>query len=74
MVLMALIDANLEFIYVDAGQCGRHADGGIWRTPGTSRNRCEEPLRDRRRRGVPPHRELAAAVLPTQHGGVGDGV
>ena len=31
MVLMAVVDANLEFIYTDFGQYGRHADGGLWR-------------------------------------------
>ena len=31
LVLLALVDANLEFIYVDVGHCGRAADGGIWR-------------------------------------------
>ena len=30
-MLMAVVDANLEFIYTDVGQYGRHTDGGIWR-------------------------------------------
>ena len=30
-MLMAVVDANLEFIYTDVGQYVRHADGGIWR-------------------------------------------
>ena len=30
-MLMAVVDANLEFLYTDVGQYGRHADGGIWR-------------------------------------------
>ena len=73
VVLMALVDANLEFIYVDAGQC-RHlvelcpqpVDGTRSSphptAPGTSRYRCKESLGDHRRQGVPPHRELALAV------------
>ena len=28
---MVVVDANLEFIYTDIGQYGRHTDGGIWR-------------------------------------------
>ena len=76
---MALVDANLEFIYVNCGQLCPQPEDGTRSSPhptaqGTSRNRHEKPLRDRRRRGVPPHRELAAAVRPTQHGGAGDGV
>ena len=30
-MLMAVVDANLEFIYTDVGQYRRHADGGICR-------------------------------------------
>ena len=37
VVLMALLDANLEFIHVDVGQCGGHADGGIWRNCASTR-------------------------------------
>ena len=67
MVLMALIDANLEFIYVDAGQCGRHADGGIWRN-------CA--LNQRMEKGVaniPPPRELPGTDVKSPYVIVGDG-
>ena len=52
VVLMALVDANLEFIYVDAGQCGRHAEGGIWRNCAFNQ-RMEQGVAH-----IPPPREL----------------
>ena len=52
VVLMALVDANLEFIYFDAGQCGRHADGGIWRNCAFNQ-RMEQGVAH-----IPPPREL----------------
>ena len=67
VVLMALVDANLEFIYVDAGQCGRHADGGIWRN-------CA--LNQRMEQGVahiPPPRELPGTDVQSPYVIVGDG-
>ena len=84
VVLMALVDANLEFIYVDAGQCGRHADGGIWRNCALNQ-RIEQGVAH-----IPPPRELPGTDLKSpyvivgdgafpltehlQHGGAGDGV
>ena len=67
VVLMALVDANLEFIYVDARQCGRHADGGIWR-------KCA--LNQRMEQGVahiPQPRELPGTDVQSPYVIVGDG-
>ena len=66
VVLMALVDVNLEFLYVDAGQCGRHADGGIWRN-------CA--LNQRMEQGVahtPPPRELPGTDVQSPYVIVGD--
>ena len=67
MVLMALVDANLEFIYVDAGQCGRHADGGIWRNCALNQ-RIEQGLAH-----IPPPRELPGTDVKSPYVIVGDG-
>ena len=67
MVLMALVDVNLKFIYSDARQCGRHADGGIWRN-------CA--LNQRMEQGVahiPPPRELPSTEVKSPYVIVGDG-
>ena len=67
VVLIGLVDANLEFIYVDAGQCRHHADGGIWRN-------CA--LNQRMEQGVahiPPPRELPGADVQSPYVIVGDG-
>ena len=67
VVLMALVDANLEFIYVDAGQCWRHTDRGIWRN-------CA--LNQRMEQGVahiPPPRELPGTDVKSPYIIVGDG-
>ena len=67
VVLMALVDANLKFIYVDAGQCGRHADGGILQN-------CA--LNQRMEQGVahiPPPRELPSTDMKSPYVIVGYG-
>lgn len=30
VILMALVDADCKFLYVDVGSCGRASDGGVW--------------------------------------------
>lgn len=30
MILLALVDADYKFIYVDVGACGRAIDGDVW--------------------------------------------
>lgn len=30
MIMLAVVDANYKFIYVDVGACGRASDGGVW--------------------------------------------
>ena len=67
VVLMALVDVNLEFIYVDAGQCGRHADGGIWRNCALNQ-RIEQGVAH-----IPPPRELPGTVVQSPYVIVGDG-
>ena len=67
VVLMALVDANLEFIYVDTGQCGRHADGGIWRNCALNQ-RIEKGLAH-----IPPPRELPGTDVKSPYVIVGDG-
>ena len=67
VVLMALVDANLEFIYVDAGQCRRHADGGIWRYCALNQ-RIEKGLAH-----IPPPRELPGTGVKSTYVIVGDG-
>ena len=67
VVLMALVDANLEFIYVDAGQCGRHADRGTWRNCALNQ-RIEQGLAH-----IPPPRELPGTDVKSPYVIVGDG-
>ena len=67
VVLMALVDANLEFLYVDAGQCGRHADGGIWRNC-TLNQRMDQGVAH-----IPPPRELPGTDVQSPYVIVGDG-
>ena len=66
VVLMALVDANLQFIYVDAGWCGGHADGGIWRNCALNQ-RMEKT-------NIPPPRELPGTDVKSPYVNVGDGV
>ena len=30
VIMMALVDADCKFLYVDVGACGRASDGGVW--------------------------------------------
>ena len=67
VVLMALVEANLEFLYVDAGQCGRHADGGIWR------NCALNQWMEQGVAHIPPPRELPGTDVQSPYVIVGNG-
>ena len=68
VVLMALVDANQELIYVDTGQCGPHADGGIWRNC-TLNQRMDQGVAH-----IPPPRELPGTDVQRPYVIVGDGM
>ena len=36
MVLMAVVDADYKFIYIDVGAVGAESDGGVWARTGLS--------------------------------------
>lgn len=56
IVLMALVDAEYKFIYIDVGCSGRNSDGGIF-------NKCSlAKSLDTNLIGIPPDRELPNAL------------
>ena len=58
IVLLALVDANYKFIYVDIGCNGRISDGGVFRNSSLSTAIDENIL------NIPPARKVGASVLP----------
>ena len=58
IVLLALVDANYKFIYVDIGCNGRTSDGGVFRNSSLSTAIDENIL------NIPPPRKVGASVLP----------
>ena len=58
IVLLALVDANYKFIYVDIGCNGRISDGGVFRNSSLSTAIDENIL------NIPPPRKVGASVLP----------
>ena len=58
IVLLALVDANYKFIYVDIGCNGRISDGGVFRNSSLSAAIDENIL------NIPPPRKVRASVLP----------
>lgn len=57
IVLMALVDAQLNFLYVDAGTNGKMSDGGVWAKCGF-----KEAL-ESRRLNIPPPTNLPASNI-----------
>ena len=59
IVLMALVDANCRFIYVDIGCNGRVSDGGVWSNSRLSELCIDEsnPL------NIPPSKQLPGRYI-----------
>ena len=66
IVLMALADADLKFIYIDVGTNGRISDGGVWAKCGLSQALEENTLRR------PPPTGLPGRQLPVPYAVVAD--
>ena len=58
IVLLALVDANYKFIYVDVGCNGRISNGGVFRNSSLSSAIDENIL------GLPPPRRVGSLQLP----------
>ena len=58
IVLLALVDANYKFIYIDVGCNGRISDGGVYRNSSLSN------AIDRNLLGIPPPRKIGDYLLP----------
>lgn len=66
IVLMALADADLKFIYIDVGTNGRVSDGGVWAKCGLSRALEDNKL------NIPPPKALPGRELPVPYAVVAD--
>ena len=58
LVLLAIVDANYKFLYVDVGCNGRISDGGVFRNSSFS------TAMERNVLGIPPPRMVGSTVLP----------
>ncbi|KAL2102135.1 hypothetical protein ACEWY4_001303 [Coilia grayii] len=66
IVLLALADADLTFIYIDVGTNGRVSDGGVWAKCGLSQALEQNKL------NIPPPKELPGRQLPVPFAIVAD--
>lgn len=66
IVLMALVDADLKFIYIDVGTNGRVSDGGVWAKCGLSRALEDNTL------NIPPPEDLPGRQTPVPYVVVAD--
>lgn len=66
IVLMALADADLKFIYIDVGTNGRVSDGGVWAKCGLRRALEDDTLH------VPAPKPLPGRQLPVPYAVVAD--
>ena len=57
IVLLVIVDANYQFIYVDVGCNGRISDGGVFRNSSLSTAIEQNNL------GIPPHRTIAGTLF-----------
>lgn len=66
IVLMALVDANYNFIAVDVGACGKNSDGGIFANSNLGKRLQQGTL------GIPGNSSLPGTSIATPHVIVGD--
>ena len=65
IVLLALVDADYKFIFIDVGCNGRVSDGGVFRNSpiSTALNSCQNPLGIPERENIEPGRKVPYVVV-----------